>query len=98
MFLDAENAYDFGPDVAVVVIEYLQAQGPYQPYTDGRITMITEYAVIAEKDGAPGHFAGAPFFMPAMPGSHAVIGRPPELSCGGEGDTNVRTHGHHPAA
>ncbi|MBM1219966.1 5'-nucleotidase C-terminal domain-containing protein [Ponticoccus sp. SC2-23] len=42
MFLDAENAYDFGPDLADVVIEYLQEQGPYQPYTDGRITMITE--------------------------------------------------------
>jgi 5'-nucleotidase len=39
MFRDAENAYDFGPDVADVVIEYMQAQGPYTPYTDGRITM-----------------------------------------------------------
>jgi len=39
MFRDAENAYDFGPDLADVVIEYMQAQGPYTPYTDGRITM-----------------------------------------------------------
>ncbi|SMY09926.1 bifunctional metallophosphatase/5'-nucleotidase [Flavimaricola marinus] len=39
MFVDAENAYDFGPDLADVVIEYLQEQGPYAPYTDGRITM-----------------------------------------------------------
>jgi 5'-nucleotidase / UDP-sugar diphosphatase len=39
MFVDAADAYDFGPDLADVVIEYLQAQGPYQPYTDGRITM-----------------------------------------------------------
>jgi 5'-nucleotidase/UDP-sugar diphosphatase len=39
MFRDAENAYDFGPDLADVTAEYLAAQGPYQPYTDGRISM-----------------------------------------------------------
>ncbi|MCP5082217.1 MAG: multifunctional 2',3'-cyclic-nucleotide 2'-phosphodiesterase/5'-nucleotidase/3'-nucleotidase, partial [Alphaproteobacteria bacterium] len=39
MFRDAMNAYDFGPDVADVMAEYLAAQGPYTPYTDGRITM-----------------------------------------------------------
>ncbi len=39
MFVDARDAYDFGPDLADVVIDYLQAQGPYTPYTDGRITL-----------------------------------------------------------
>jgi len=39
MFRDAANAYDFGPDVADVVAEYLAAAGPYTPYTDGRITV-----------------------------------------------------------
>jgi len=39
MFEDAANAYDFGPDLADVTAEYLAANGPYQPYTDGRITM-----------------------------------------------------------
>ncbi|MCP5085647.1 MAG: multifunctional 2',3'-cyclic-nucleotide 2'-phosphodiesterase/5'-nucleotidase/3'-nucleotidase [Rhodobacteraceae bacterium] len=39
MFRDAMNAYDFGPDLADVTAEYLAAQGPYTPYTDGRITM-----------------------------------------------------------
>ncbi|SNR33621.1 bifunctional metallophosphatase/5'-nucleotidase [Puniceibacterium sediminis] len=39
MFLDAKNAYDFGPDLADVTAEYLAEKGPYQPYTDGRITM-----------------------------------------------------------
>jgi 5'-nucleotidase len=34
---DGMNAYDFGPDLADVTAEYLAAQGPYQPYTDGRI-------------------------------------------------------------
>ncbi|MGR3503799.1 bifunctional metallophosphatase/5'-nucleotidase [Pseudaestuariivita sp.] len=38
MFVDAENAYDFGPDLADVVAEYMAAQGgAYTPYTDGRI-------------------------------------------------------------
>lgn len=32
------NAYDFGPDLADVLAAYLQANAPYQPYTDGRIT------------------------------------------------------------
>ncbi|WP_407495443.1 bifunctional metallophosphatase/5'-nucleotidase [Pseudooceanicola sp. MF1-13] len=38
MFSDAENAYDFGPDLADVTAEYLAANAPYTPYTDGRIT------------------------------------------------------------
>ena len=39
MFRDAQDAYDFGPDVADVLAEYLAAQGPYTPYTDGRIAL-----------------------------------------------------------
>ncbi|WP_187429452.1 Trifunctional nucleotide phosphoesterase protein YfkN [Roseobacter fucihabitans] len=38
MFKTAENAYDFGPDLADVTAEFLAAKGPYTPYTDGRIT------------------------------------------------------------
>ncbi|WP_353401138.1 bifunctional metallophosphatase/5'-nucleotidase [Pseudophaeobacter arcticus] len=34
---DDKNAYDYGPDLADVLAEYLAAQGPYQAYTDGRI-------------------------------------------------------------
>ncbi len=37
MFVDAKNAYDFGPDLADVTAEYLAAHAPYTPYTDGRI-------------------------------------------------------------
>ena len=34
------NAYDFGPDLAEVLSEYLAAQGPgYAPELDGRITV-----------------------------------------------------------
>ena len=39
MFTTAENAYDFGPDVADVVAEYIADSGSYTPYTDGRITL-----------------------------------------------------------
>ncbi|MEO1640216.1 MAG: 5'-nucleotidase C-terminal domain-containing protein [Pseudomonadota bacterium] len=39
MFETAANAYDFGPDLADVTAEYMAANAPYQPYTDGRITM-----------------------------------------------------------
>jgi len=39
MFVGAENAYDFGPDLADVTAEFLAANSPYAPYTDGRITV-----------------------------------------------------------
>ena len=38
MFTDAAKAYDFGPDLADVVAEYIAANAPYAPYLDGRIT------------------------------------------------------------
>jgi len=34
---DDKNAYDYGPDVADVLAEYLAAHAPYTPYVDGRI-------------------------------------------------------------
>jgi len=37
MFVNAQDAYDFGPDVANVTAEYLAKVGPYTAYTDGRI-------------------------------------------------------------
>jgi 5'-nucleotidase len=40
MFVDATDAYDFGPDLADVMAEYMAAKGPYAPYTDGRITAV----------------------------------------------------------
>ena len=38
MFRDAENAYDFGPDLADVLAEYMAAQGGVAPEVGGRIT------------------------------------------------------------
>jgi 5'-nucleotidase len=37
MFVGADNAYDFGPDLADVTAEYMAAQGPVAPFTEGRI-------------------------------------------------------------
>jgi 5'-nucleotidase len=38
MFRDqAMDAYDFGPNLEMVVAEFLAANGPYTPFTDGRI-------------------------------------------------------------
>lgn len=36
---DAEKVYDFGPDLADVLAEYLSGNDPYRPATDGRITV-----------------------------------------------------------
>lgn len=38
MFKTAQDAYDFGPDLADVTAEYMAANAPYTPYLDGRIT------------------------------------------------------------
>jgi len=37
MFTTAEDVYDFGPDLADVVAEYLAARPNYTPITEGRI-------------------------------------------------------------
>jgi 5'-nucleotidase len=39
MFVDAMNAYDFGPDLADVMAEFMAANSPYVPFVDGRITV-----------------------------------------------------------
>jgi 5'-nucleotidase len=39
MFRDAENAYDYGPDLADVTAEYMAKGESYTAYTDGRITV-----------------------------------------------------------
>ncbi|MCO4825019.1 MAG: 5'-nucleotidase C-terminal domain-containing protein, partial [Amylibacter sp.] len=38
MFRDAANVYDYGPDVADVLAEYMANSGGYTPYLDGRIS------------------------------------------------------------
>jgi 5'-nucleotidase / UDP-sugar diphosphatase len=38
MFVNAQNAYDYGPDLADVTADFIARNLPYQPYLDGRIT------------------------------------------------------------
>jgi 5'-nucleotidase len=38
MFVDAKNAYDFGPDLADVLAEFVAKNQSYTPFLDGRIT------------------------------------------------------------
>ncbi|SMH34308.1 bifunctional UDP-sugar hydrolase/5'-nucleotidase [Maritimibacter sp. HL-12] len=38
MFVDADEVYDFGPDLADVLAEYLAERSPYTPFIDGRIS------------------------------------------------------------
>lgn len=59
MFVDAENAYDFGPDLADVTAEYLARNAPYTPFVDGRITVVGASAPAGE-EAAPGGEEAAP--------------------------------------
>ena len=49
----AVNPYDFGPNLELVVADYLAAHRPYKPATDGRITEVTA-AVPATAETATG--------------------------------------------
>jgi 5'-nucleotidase len=39
---NAQNAYDFGPGLELVLADYLRENGPYEPMLDGRITNVAE--------------------------------------------------------
>ncbi len=56
---NAINAYDFGPNLEQTVADYLMANNPYKPYTDGRITDTTPADYVAP--------AKAPAAAPAAP-------------------------------
>ncbi|TNC71513.1 bifunctional metallophosphatase/5'-nucleotidase [Rubellimicrobium roseum] len=71
MFVDAENAYDFGPDLADVTAEYLAANQPYTPFVDGRITVLGAAAPAAEK-AAPAEAAPAEGATEAAPAEAAT--------------------------
>ncbi|MFV0410231.1 MAG: bifunctional metallophosphatase/5'-nucleotidase [Paracoccus sp. (in: a-proteobacteria)] len=48
------KAYDFGPDLADVLAEYIAKQGPdFAPLTDGRITVVEAAAEAAPAEDAP---------------------------------------------
>ncbi|NLS05485.1 LysM peptidoglycan-binding domain-containing protein [Rhizobium sp. P32RR-XVIII] len=53
-----KNAYDFGPDLADVTVDYLAAHNPYKPYTDGRVTEVS--GAMAQAPAAPAPASPAP--------------------------------------
>ncbi|QPB19078.1 5'-nucleotidase C-terminal domain-containing protein [Rhizobium sp. 007] len=74
-----KNAYDFGPDLADVTVEYLAAHNPYKPYTDGRIAEAAPAATAApaapaapsaQAPAATAPAASAP--AAATPASHVI--------------------------
>lgn len=57
---DGQNAYDFGPGLELVVAEFLEANSPYTPYTDGRIAA----GMAAMEDGESMEQAEAEVMVP----------------------------------
>jgi len=75
----AQNAYDFGPSLELVVADYLSANRPYTPRIEGRITDLAaattaEPEVAAAPAAEPAHAAPAEA-APAAPaeGTHTVV-------------------------
>ncbi|MBB3611129.1 5'-nucleotidase C-terminal domain-containing protein [Rhizobium sp. BK602] len=66
---NGKNAYDFGPDLAGVVADYLAAHNPYKPYTDGRIIQVGATAAVQPEPAKPAETkpAAAPEQKPADP-------------------------------
>ncbi|QND48222.1 LysM peptidoglycan-binding domain-containing protein [Rhizobium lusitanum] len=62
---NGKNAYDFGPDLAGVVADYLAAHNPYKPYTDGRISQVAAAQPEAAKPAQTQEPAAAPDQKPA---------------------------------
>ncbi len=44
------DAYDFGPNLEIVVMDYLKANSPYKAYTDGRIVQGASMDAMMKKD------------------------------------------------
>jgi 5'-nucleotidase len=65
---NAQNAYDFGPNLEQAVADYLTAHNPYKPYTDGRITDLTPASYVPPAKPAPAAAPAAPAAtVPAAP-------------------------------
>lgn len=97
-FKGAQNAYDYGPDLADVTAAYVGNNAPYKPYTDGRITDLTpaDYKPAPKADAAPAAPAApapaataqapaAPAPAPAAPAGQAPATAPTVVE--GQGQT-----------
>jgi len=83
---EAKNAYDYGPDLADVLIAYLQAHRPYTPFTDGRIQDTTPKIVDstkAPKEDVAANPSTAQAKMPDLPAaSKELTATPPPAEMG----------------
>jgi 5'-nucleotidase / UDP-sugar diphosphatase len=70
---NAVNPYDFGPNLEQAVADYISANSPYKPYTDGRIKDVTPADYVAPPK-APA--AAAPAAAPAAPATAAATPAP----------------------
>lgn len=70
------NAYDYGPGMEQVVADYLAANQPYKPFTEGRITQVaaaeTETAT-EEAAVTPDAAATAAEAATETPGKHVIV-------------------------
>lgn len=76
---NAVNPYDFGPNLEQAVADYLTANNPYKPFTDGRITDLTpaDYTPPAKEAPAASSSAAAPAApAPAAPSSGQTAAAP----------------------
>ncbi len=51
---NATNVYDFGPGLEQVVVDYIDANSPYNPRTEGRVTAVSAASDAAPEVGAAG--------------------------------------------
>lgn len=76
---NAVNPYDFGPNLEQAVADYISANSPYKPYTDGRIKDVTPADYVAPaKEAAPAApaTAAAPAAAPAPAATAAATPAP----------------------
>ena len=57
---NAVNPYDFGPNLEQAVADYLGANSPYEPYTDGRITEVAAAGEAAQPEAPATEAPAAP--------------------------------------
>ena len=72
---NGQNAYDYGPGLEQVVADYLQANRPYTPKLDGRITEIGAAMAQAEKPAEAAPAADAK--LPELPAASSDIAANP---------------------
>lgn len=88
---NAQNAYDFGPGLELVVAEYLASNQPYEPYLDGRITEVsatmekTDEAEMESKDEQ------AAVMTPELPDtSNTLTTEPPAIETAPAAEAEVK--------